>query len=74
MRSPRSGWALERDLTFATQDTLTVEMTGELAEPVAAVTGLTQLCVGGRNARERAGRAATGGESAARAGGVAGAK
>jgi hypothetical protein len=35
-------------------------MTGELAEPVATVSGLAQLGTSGRTAREKAGRAPTG--------------
>jgi hypothetical protein len=43
-----------------TQETMTVDMTGELAEPVAAVSGFAQLGTGGRKDRDRAGHGATG--------------
>lgn len=36
-----------------TQETLSVDMAGELTEPVAAVTGLAQLGTNGRKARDR---------------------
>ncbi len=42
-----------------TQETLDVHMTGELAEPVAAVTRTAQLRTGGRTARDVAPHAAT---------------
>jgi hypothetical protein len=43
-----------------TQEMMTIEMAGELAEPVAAVTGLAQLGTDGRKARDSAGHGATG--------------
>ncbi len=51
-----------------TQETMVVEMAGELAEPVAAVTGLAQMGTNGRKARDRAGHGATWAESAPKAG------
>ncbi len=46
-----------------TQETMTVQMAGELAQPVAAVTGLAQLGTNGRKGREGASHGATGPES-----------
>ncbi|CAN5399045.1 recombinase family protein [soil metagenome] len=51
------------DHPHPTQETLSVQMAGELAEPVAAVTGLAQLGTGGRKARDRAGHGPTGAEN-----------
>jgi hypothetical protein len=45
---------LTGDDPHPTQETLTVEMTGELAEPVAAVAGLAQLGANGRKGRDEA--------------------
>jgi site-specific DNA recombinase len=42
-----------------TQETMTVEMAGELAQPVAAVSGLAQMGTHGRKARQNAGRGTT---------------
>ncbi|TQO19698.1 DNA invertase Pin-like site-specific DNA recombinase [Rhodoglobus vestalii] len=43
-----------------TQETLGIQMAGELAEPVAAVTGMGQLGTNGRKARDSAGYGPTG--------------
>jgi site-specific DNA recombinase len=51
-----------------TQETMEVELAGELAEPVAAVTGLAQLGTNGRKSRDKAGHGATGAENEAEAG------
>jgi site-specific DNA recombinase len=51
-----------------TQETMTIEMAGELAEPVAAVTGLAQLGTNGGKARLGAGHGVTGAEGEATAG------
>jgi site-specific DNA recombinase len=45
---------LTADDPHPTQETLTVEMTGELAEPVAPVAGLAQLGTNGRKGRDEA--------------------
>jgi site-specific DNA recombinase len=45
----------------STQETMTVQMAGELAEPMAAVTGLAQLGTNGRKASDRARQGVTGG-------------
>lgn len=47
-----------------TQETLTVQMAGQLAEPVAAVAGLAQLGTNGRKSRDVAAHAPTGAENA----------
>ena len=46
-----------------TQETLTVQMAGELAEPVAAVAGLAQLGTNGRKSRDVAAHGPTGARS-----------
>jgi site-specific DNA recombinase len=46
-----------------TQETLAVHMTGDLAEPVAAVAGLAQLGAGGRKSRDVAKHGPTGAKS-----------
>ena len=51
------------DETHPTQETLTVQMTGELAEPVAAVAGLAQLGTNGRKSRNVATHSPTGAEN-----------
>ncbi|MGH7862601.1 MAG: hypothetical protein ACRENM_04970 [Candidatus Dormibacteraceae bacterium] len=49
------------------QETMVVEIAGDLAEPVAAVTGLAQMGTGGRKACDEAGHGATGAEGKATA-------
>ena len=51
-----------------TQETLSVEMTGELAEPVAAVAGLAQLGTSGRKSRDVAAHSPTVAENGSRRG------
>ncbi|MEO7015782.1 MAG: recombinase family protein [Leifsonia sp.] len=51
-----------------TQETMSVQMAGELAEPVAAVTGMALLGTSGRKASDRAGHGATGAKNGPRAG------
>ena len=46
-----------------TQETLSVEMTGDLAEPMAIVAGLAQLGTNGRKSRDRAVHTPTGAEN-----------